>query len=198
MRVWLLAADRTRTGKLPVLSADSNMNLWQDAHWFPRDVDGDGREDLVLGYWKGLKDSRVVLESWMQKADGTFTRGPAGAAFDVEEGDRSTIQWGADADGDGRPDLLVIANGALEVHPGGQGKTLVSKAASKRVTIGQTGNSGTEINIGEEGGSRETFPSHMPLEEPIQPADLDGDGVPEWLLLPSYGGASLTVVTFSR
>lgn len=198
MRVWLLAADRTRTGKLPVLAVESNMNLWQDAHWFPRDVDGDGREDLVLGYWKGLKDSRVVLESWVQKPDGTFARGSAGAAFDVEEGDRSTIQFGTDADGDGRPDLLVIANGALEVHPGGQGKTLADKKASKRVTVGATGNSGTEINIGEEGGGREAFPSHMPLEEPIQPADLDGDGVPEWLLLPSYGGASLTVVTLSR
>ncbi len=198
MRVWLLAADRTRTGKLPVLAVESNMNLWQDAHWFPRDLDGDGREDLVLGYWKGLKDSRVVLESWLQKTDGSFARGSAGAAFDVENGDRSTIQFGTDADGDGRPDLLVIANGALEVHPGAQGKTLAAKAASKRVTIGETGNSGTEINIGDDGGSREAFPSHTPVEEPIQPADLDGDGVPEWLLLPSYGGASLTVVTLSR
>ncbi|HEX5044724.1 MAG TPA: hypothetical protein VFV75_17630 [Candidatus Polarisedimenticolaceae bacterium] len=198
MRVWLLAADRTRTGKLPVLAVNSNMNLWQDAHWFPRDLDGDGREDLVLGYWKGLKDSRVVLESWMQKADGSFARGTAGAAFDVEEGDRSTIQWGTDVDGDLLPDLLVLANGALELHPGVTGKALVSRTASKRVQVGATGNSGTEINIGDEGGGRETFPSRTPVEEPIQPADLDGDGIPEWLLLPSYGGSSLTVVTFPR
>src|SRR5262249_37676877 len=152
MRVWLLTADRTRTGKPPVLAVTSNMNLWQDAHWFPRDVDGDGREDLVLGYWKGLKDSRVVLESWMQKADGTFARGQAGPAFAVEKGDRPTIEWGTDVDGDRLPDLLVIANGALELHPGTTGKALVSKTATKRVTIGATGNSETEINIGEEGG----------------------------------------------
>jgi hypothetical protein len=196
MRVWLLAADRTRTGKLPVLSVTSNMNLWQDAHWFPHDVDGDGRQDLVLGYWKGLKDSRVVLESWMQKADGSFARGTAGSAFDVEEGDRSTMQWGTDVDGDRLPDLLVIANGALEVHPGATGKTLVSKTTGKRVTIGSSGKSETEINIGGEGG-RETFPSHMPVEEPIQPADLNGDGIAEWLILPGRG-ASLTVVTLSR
>jgi len=197
MRMWLLAADRTRTGKLPVLAVNSNMNLWQGAHWFVRDVDGDGREDLVLGYWKGLKDSRVVLETWMQKADGAFARGAAGAAFDVEEGDRSTIQWGTDADGDGRPDLLVIANGALELHPGASGKTLVAKTASKRVTIGATGNSETEITVGGEGG-RESLPLMTPVEEPIQPVDLDGDGRPEWLVLPSYGGRSLTVVTLSR
>ena len=199
IRVWLLAPDRTRTGKLPVLAATSNMNLWQGAHWFPHDVDADSREDLVLGYWKGLKDSRVVLDPWLQKADGTFARGSAGAAFDVEKGDRGALRWGTDADGDGRPDLVVIADGALEVHPGVEGKGFVSKKPGQRVPVGRSGEGDMDMEISFGGDSpHQAFPLFTPYAEPIRPADLDGDGDPEWLVLPTAGHPSLIIVSLPR
>jgi len=46
----------------PLFAVETRVNAWQSVRLFVRDVDGDGRDDLVLGYWKGLTDDRVVLE----------------------------------------------------------------------------------------------------------------------------------------
>jgi hypothetical protein len=184
LRVWPLAPDRTRTGRLPLLAVSSSMNIWQQAHFFTHDLDADGRDDLVLGYWKGLKDSRVVLETWTRRTDGTFARGSAGAAFDVEDGDRSALRWGTDADGDGRPDLLLLAKGALQVHPGTAGRTLVSRTASHRIPVGALERMGGGAEISVSASARATFPATVPLEGRIRPVDLDGDSRPEWLVSP--------------
>ena len=45
------------------------------------DVDRDGREDLVIGYWKGLAGAKVVLDVYLREAAG-------------EDAEAAVINWG--------------------------------------------------------------------------------------------------------
>jgi hypothetical protein len=101
-----------------LFAVGSRMNLWQEARFFSPDVDGDGRADLAVAYWKGLKDSRVVIDVYLRNEDGSFQPKARSTAFDVEDGDRSWLRYGDDLDGDGRPDLMIRSGNALHVHRG--------------------------------------------------------------------------------
>ncbi len=122
VRMYGLDPDRSRTGFRPIMEGKSGMNLWQEGTPWILDVNRDGREDLVIGYWKGLKDSRVVLEVFLRNEDGTFAEKPKATAFDVEDGDRSYVAYGRDLNGDGLFDLLVSAGERLLLYPGLQSK----------------------------------------------------------------------------
>ena len=122
VRMYGIEKDRSRTGFRPIMEGESGMNLWQDETPWILDVNRDGREDLVIGYWKGLKDSRVVLEVFLRNEDGTFAEKPKATAFDVEDGDRSYVAYGRDLNGDGLFDLLVSAGERLLLYPGLQSK----------------------------------------------------------------------------
>jgi hypothetical protein len=118
LRVHPLLADRSRFGIEPTLAVESRMNLWQEGSFSSPDVDGDGRADLAVAYWKGLKDARVVVDVYLRNEDGTFRDKAGSTAFDVEDGDRSWLRFGDDLDGDGRADLVVRSAETLHVHRG--------------------------------------------------------------------------------
>ncbi len=118
VRMYGLDPDRSRSGFLPLMEGKSGMNLWQEGTPWILDVNRDGRSDLVIGYWKGLKDSRVVLEVFLRKEEGTFEGKPKVTAFDVENGDRSYVAYGRDLNGDGLFDLLVSTDEQLLLYPG--------------------------------------------------------------------------------
>ena len=121
LRAWVLEPDRTRTGRAPFLALETRANLWQRITPIPLDVDRDGREDLVLAYWKGLKDHTVVLDAYLRRGDGTYERSPASTSFDVDDADRSVLEYGKDLDGDGAPELILLGKGGLLVFAGSPG-----------------------------------------------------------------------------
>ena len=118
VRMYGLDPDRSRSGFLPLMEGKSGMNLWQEGTPWILDVNRDGRSDLVIGYWKGLKNSRVVLEVFLRNEDGAFEEKPKATAFDVKNGDRSYVAYGRDLNGDGLFDLLVSDDEQLLLYPG--------------------------------------------------------------------------------
>jgi hypothetical protein len=185
VRMYGLDPDRSRSGFRPLLAAESGMNLWQGGTPWILDVNRDGRSDLVIGYWKGLKDSRVVLEAFLQNDDGSFAEKPRTTAFDVEDGQRSFVGYGRDLNGDDLYDLLVMADGRIWLYPGKpsrNGKKLVDDEPEQILDIGEREleqEGSVTITIGTGGASTVqsvalSIPSFM---------DMDGDGVEDILMV---------------
>lgn len=82
------------------LGGDFQRQAWAD-------VDGDGRQDVVVGRSAG----GVLL--YLQEADGTFTESTEASGLTLP-GDVRALAWG-DADGDGTPDLAVLAVNATSI-----------------------------------------------------------------------------------
>jgi hypothetical protein len=122
IRLFPLERDRSRAGIEPLLATESGMNLWQDARLVARDLDGDGHEDLIAAYWKGLKDDQVVLEAYLKLPDGSFDRKARTTAFDVDDANRSVLGFGDDLDGDGMSELVLAGAGRLLIHRGLAGR----------------------------------------------------------------------------
>lgn len=201
LRVWYLdEPDRTRAGSRPVHAVESGANLWQMSTPSILDVNGDGLEDLVLAYWKGLKDDRVVLDAYLRQPGGGFARSAGSTQFEVEDADRFVLGYGRDLDGDGLAELLLRAGGRMlifpGVRPGRKGKGLVEKNPRWELP-GEQGSSQTARNriaVGEEGTI---------FSEVFEPfgswrlVDLDGDGREEILALArSIEGRGFFQVTF--
>jgi hypothetical protein len=128
-----LQADRTRRGLPPAVALETRINLWQATSPIALDVDHDGRQDLVLGYWKGLKNHHLVLDAYLQKDDGTFGTSARTTTFEVEQADRSFLSYGHDVDGDGLADLVLLAGNRMLVYLGSakanKGSDLVAEKA---------------------------------------------------------------------
>lgn len=129
-RLFNLSPDRTRSGRPPMAAFETGANLWQ--HLFPKavDIDWDGRQDLVLGYWKGLRKDTLVLEVHRRLADGGFDPDGIDTSFSTEGADRSFLEYGHDLDQDGHPDLLILKTSGVAFYrglPSQNGKELVAE-----------------------------------------------------------------------
>jgi hypothetical protein len=184
LRVFALAPDRTRAGAAPLFSCETRMNLWQAAAFHAMDVDGDGRQDLVATYWKGLKHGVAVLDTYLRKPDGGFAASPRAQELSIDREDRSVLEFGQDLDGDGAPDLALVGGGRLLVFPGNRepngGKALVRATPSLQAPISKEtpGESHVTISLGSQGVSGTAEPGRLGRPVPI---DLDGDGRKEFL-----------------
>jgi hypothetical protein len=188
LRVYLLGADRTRTGREPVFAIETRVNLWQAVRIQARDLNGDGRQDLLLGYWKGLRNDRVVLDAYLANEEGSFRRSPGTTAFDMKGGDRSVLLYGRDLTGDGRPDLLLRSERGITVHPGsdpgGKGQRLVEEKPMWTLPLPEGIPGGSASSSFGTGGIRSWTSSRIWGPYLV---DLDGDGREEVLMLWNDG-----------
>ena len=138
LRIFPLGGDRTRAGDAPLFAATTGINLWQQAYPTVLDLDKDGRDDLVLAYWKGLQNAIAALEVYKGGAGSGFAK-PRSTSFDVDDGQKAFMDFGHDLDGDGRPDLLLFAKGELLVFPGSPADRAIQKPvashASRRIPL---------------------------------------------------------------
>jgi hypothetical protein len=195
LRLYELERDRSRLGFDALFAQESRMNIWQPGTPKLYDVNADGRDDLVIGYWKGLMGSSVVLDAYLRTEDGSFGRSPRSTELEIKKGDRSFVQHGRDLDGDGLPDLLVRGRAGLLLYRGRSstnGKKLVQGRPLK-ILLDPTDDLPEELVI--EVSSGDGAPRLRGFS-PGQPglADLDGDDRPEILLVQTGHPGRLAVI----
>ena len=198
LRIYPLGGDRTRAGDAPMFAATTNINLWQQARPTIIDLDQDGREDLVLAYWKGLKNAIVALEIYRGMDNGTFGKSRS-MSFEVDDGKRGDLEFGADVDGDGRPDMILRAGSNLLVFPGTPAARAIDKPvetrASRTIPLGGELPDGgqTELTLGAEGFAVSRRWGGVGTPHLL---DLDNDGRPEVVFAGNAesGGGRVTIV----
>jgi hypothetical protein len=176
LRVFPLGGDRTRAGVAPLFAAETRANLWQEVGFRAIDVNRDGRQDLVLSYWKGLKHGIAALDTYLRRPDGSFEPSPKRIELPVEEGDRSFLHYGTDLDGDDLADLMLVDRRMLLVFAGRSGKAIVAERPTLRAELPETlsrSDTVTTIGIGTGGVSRASAAGDLGHPHAI---DLDHDG----------------------
>jgi hypothetical protein len=182
LRVFPLAADRSRAGRRPVLAAETESRRWNEVVPAVLDVDRDGREDLVVVQPEGLAGRTLVAQAWLGRGDGGFQPGGRKTVMDVEAEEWS---YGQDLNGDGMADLVAVSRDRMLAFAGladPKGRNVLerkpwSTTSFRPVPSGKTvqvsiGTGGTRV---EGGGAVEIGASSL--------ADLDGDGRSEVLFL---------------
>ena len=114
-RLFLLNRDRSRKGSPPVFSTDTDCPLWFPLDVTAADVDGDGRQDLVLSHPGGLRGKELLVSAYHGLGNGKFDPNPRRWKLGEEVTD---WRYGADLTGDGTPDLLAYVGDHLFLYPG--------------------------------------------------------------------------------
>ena len=174
LRIYPLERDRSRLGLLPLFKVETKVNLWQDTSLHQIDANGDGMEDLVIGYWKGILSDKVVLDAYLRNEDGGFDRSARNTTFDVKKGDRDFVQFGADLTGDGLGDLLVRGKKGLLIYPGRRSKNGRQLVENKPIVI--------RLTEHEKESDDEMFFTYYSGARP-RVVDLDADGRHDILLI---------------
>ncbi len=198
LRVFALVDDAGAAPRHPLLSRELEARAWQDLQAVAGDFDGDGRDDLALAYSEGLGEGKATVTLFRGLGGGRLRAEPTSVSFDVKD---STWSYGADVDGDGRPDLVTLGGGRLEAHTStpnglpGKKPSLTLKVDGTDLPAHRT----VEVNLGGEGvrtnetaapvderDPRAAQPGATPRPERLaspewELIDVDGDGKAELL-----------------
>lgn len=166
LRVFPLSSDRTRAGRRPVLATQTTSHLWNPVAPRVRDLDRDGKDDLVVLQLDGMGGGELIAETFFGRGNGRFETPGRRQKWDLEVRGWS---YGQDLTGDGIADLAAADSKRLLVFPGSSEprKALVGK---KPLVFP------IDLGGGEGAGIRR-----------LRVADLDGDGRGEAILTGSAG-----------
>jgi hypothetical protein len=188
-RLFLLSADRTRSGQPPSLAFETATNRWFPVEPVVTDLDRDGRQDLVVLQPEGLGGGDFVVDAFFGQGS------PGGGRFErprrlkLNNLEARFWRYGDDVTGDGAADLITLSETGLRVFAGTADprrdlldrrprQTLDFAAGKETVTV--------SLGAGSEGAEMASSISN-PLGRP-QLADLDGDGGMEILLASRNAG----------
>lgn len=164
LRVFPLAADRTRAGRHPLLATQTTSHRWFPVAPIVTDLDRDGRDDLVVLQLDGMGGGEIIAETFFGRSDGRFETPGRRQKWDLQTRDWS---YGRDLTGDDIADLAVVEPRRLVVFAGTKEPR---KALLERKPLE------VPLDLAEEAGIRG-----------LRIADLDGDGRNEAILTGSAG-----------
>jgi hypothetical protein len=194
VRLFPLNADRSRSGQAPSLAFESASQRWFPVDLVPRDLDGDGKQDLVVLQPEGLGGGDLMIDTFFGQGNGRFERPRR-----LKLGNLDSRSWtyGDDVTDDGLPDLVTVSKTGLRLFAGTSEprKDLLDRRPRHTVDLGGAQEMTTvALGVGTGGVDMESSRSAS-LGGPHL-TDLDGDGRPEVLLFSpnDRGRGRVTVV----
>jgi hypothetical protein len=202
LRVFLLAADRTRAGSPPVLAVETDSHAWFPLDLAAADQDGDGQTDLVVLSQEGLGGGDLAVLVFRGLGEGRLEKKPMRLSVD----NAREAAFSDDVDGDGRHDLVVQDKTSLTVRLAADAADRRPVGKSPRVTFAAAddGKRQVTVSVGGEGARVDQAPAPA-VEEDAGPqvgvsedgaddetADEDLTAVGEWV--PPVTGSHPLVV----
>jgi hypothetical protein len=152
LRVFALDGRGGDAGSPPLLARELPTRVWHEMQARAADLDGDGREDLVITTAEGLSGDGVTFTVFRGRGDGRLDPQPRSASVAAKN-----VSWRyGDVTGDGLPDLVTLAEGRLAVHAAGGPTGLPPKKATSTHTLGSAApppREQVQVSVGS-GGSR--------------------------------------------
>jgi VCBS repeat protein len=136
LRVFALAGEPGAAPRRPLLARELSARAWQELQATAGDFDGDGRDDLAIAAGEGLGGGEVTVTLFRGMGGGRLRAEPLTASFPAD--DDLDWRYGADVDGDGRPDLVTLGGGKLAVYSGNTSTGLPAKKPTLQVKVDGT------------------------------------------------------------
>lgn len=188
-RLFLLSADRTRSGQPPSLAFETATNRWFPVEPVVLDLDRDGRQDLVVLQPEGLGGGDFVVDAFFAQGSPGEGRFERPRRLKLNNLEARFWRYGDDVTGDGAADLITLSETGLRVFAGTADprRDLLDRRPRQTLDLGGGKETVTvAMGAGSEGAEMETTLSN-PLGKP-RLADLDGDGGMEILLASRNAG----------
>lgn len=192
-RLFPLAADRSRSGTPPSLAFKTESNRWFPVEPVLRDLDRDGKQDLVLIQPEGMGGGDLVIDTFFGQGNGRFERPRRLKLGNLEA---RTWSYGQDITGDGVADLVTVAKTGLHIFAGTPDprRTLLDRKPRQTVDLAGVQETISVSVDAKFGGMNVESTRSATLGGPYI-EDLDGTGRPEVVFFsPRAGGRGRVMV----